>query len=450
MNDDERKTISYWWTTRDYTPNPPVEGEVEVDVAVIGGGYTGLSTAFHLRQADPSLDVLVLEQETVGFGASGRNAGFGMTLFGLTLAMTKLLHGRDAAVAAHHYMEKSVDYLWQMIQEHDLDCDAERSGFLRAATTPKYAKRIQHEVELAQKLGLEGIEWIDAAAMRSRADSKHFLGAWWEPRCVLLNPAKLAWELKRIAEAAGARIAEETPVSEIKREKKGGHYVITTPAGTVRARKIAIATNAFQTHFGGMQRKQIPVYTDIVLSEPLGDKLHQIGWKGREGIEDARNLIHYFRLTADDRLLMGGGNVRLSYGSNISPERDRDQNAAAHLQNFARQLFPVLEDVEFTHNWGGPVSVTVDMCPALGYVGKDKSAVYSYGCIGHGVSMTQYNGWALADLLLEKETERTEPFFVNGWTPPWPVEPFRMVLAAGIRGALSIEDSVHERGRLEY
>jgi glycine/D-amino acid oxidase-like deaminating enzyme len=432
--------VSYWWTTRPYTPDPALQGDATVDVAIIGGGYTGLSTAYHLKELDPSIDVLLLEQEAIGAGASGRNAGFGMTLFGLTLATTRLRFGAAGARQAHHYMEQAVDTLWRLIQQHGLECDAERPGFLRVATTPAYMRRIQHEIRLAESLGLEGISWLSGDEVRRRVDSPRFLGAWWEPRCVLLNPAKLAWEMKRVVTQRGVRIAEQTPVLEVSRAN--GRYRIRTPGGTVNARKIAFATNAFSVHFPQLRARQAPVITQIVLTEPLGERLETLGWQGREGLEDARNLIHYFRLTADNRLLMGGGDVGLVYDARLP--REYPEPAFRRLAQFIPQVFPALSGIKIAHRWGGPVSVTMDMAPALGYLGRERSAVYSLGCIGHGVSMTQYNGWTLAELLLERTSERTEAFFVNRWTIPWPPEPLRFGLATAIRQVMRWEDAWRE------
>jgi glycine/D-amino acid oxidase-like deaminating enzyme len=433
--------VSFWWTTAPYEPDPPLDGETETDVVILGGGYTGLSTAYHLKMLDPSLDVLLLEQEAIGHGASGRNGGFGMTLFGLTLSLTRLRFGGERTRQAHRYMERAVDHLWDLIQRNGLECDAERPGFLRLATIPAYARRIQHEIRVAESLGLEGIQWLSADEVRRRVDSPRFLGAWWEPRCVLLNPAKLAWEMKRLVKEAGVRIAEQTPVTEIARF--GDRYQIRTPRGAASARKIAFATNAFSIRFPQLHAKQAPIYTYIVLTEPLDERLETLGWRGREGLEDARNLIHYFRLTADNRLLMGGGDVRLVYDGRL--DGDRHEPTFGHLERFIPELFPSLAGVNVTHRWGGPVSVTLEMAPDLGYLGPDHSAVYSLGCTGHGVSMTQYNGWTLAELLLERTSERTEAFFVNRRAIPWPPEPLRFGLGAAVRQAMRCGDAWHER-----
>ncbi len=431
---------SYWLGTRPYQPGPPLEGDLDVDVAIVGGGFTGLATAHFLKKLQPSLKVALLEAEVIGYGASGRNGGFSMTLFGLTLSITVARFGRRRAREAHLYMERAVDLLRDLVAELGLDCDYEHPGFLRVATSEKYRRRILHEIELAHSLGLEGIEWMDAQRLAEEVSSPLFLGAWWEPRCGLLNPAKLAWSWRDVITAQGVEVHERTPVVEIRR--RGGKVQLGTPGGTVRADKLVLATNAWSHLIPGLRRKQVPAFTHIVLTEPLGEQhFREIGWRNRQGIEDARNLVHYFRLTADHRLLMGGRDISVAYGRDM----DRDLNAAvfARLEQDVRDMFPALVGVRFTHRWGGPVSVPVDMAPALGYLGG-RDVVYSLGCVGHGVSMTHLNGQTVADLVLERKTDLTEVFFVNRRTIPWPPEPIRWVVSRAILGTMRLEDRIHD------
>jgi len=278
-----------------YDPNPPLQEDTTVDVAIIGGGFTGMATACALKKEQPSLRVAVLEQEVVGFGASGRNGSFAMTVVGLGFGMMARLKGKQFVKDAHTYMERAVDGMEALIQENQLQCDYIRPGFLRMATTPKYVQRLQHDVQVVQSLGIQGIEWIDQDAARAKVNSEIYLGAVWEPRLGLVNPAKLVREEKRLA----------------------------------------------------------------------------------------------------------------------------------------RQ--------------GGPFSVTLDLTPALGFLG-DPRAVYSLGCIGHGVSMAHQNALTITDLLLERETENTACPFVNRTVIPWPPEPLRSVAMRSILGYLQIEDWFHERG----
>ena len=440
MNRDNFKEKSYWMTTREYAPGDPLEGDIDVDVAIVGGGFTGLSSAYHIKKAEPNLKVALLESEVIGFGASGRNGGFNMTLFGLTLSITALRFGKQKAREAHHYMERAVDYLRDLVAELRIDCDYEHPGFLRVATSEKYKKRILHEAELACKLGLEGIEWLDEAQTREQVQSPIYLGAWWEPRCGILNPAKLSWGWADVIRPMGVEVYENSPVAEIAREN--GKVRLDTPDGIVRADKVVMATNAWSHFFKELRRKQVPVWTHIVMTEPLTEKhFEEIGWQNRQGIEDARNLVHYYRLTADNRLVMGGRDVSLGYGEDM--EQDLNPVTFEGLKDDVREIFPALKEIQFTHEWGGPVSVPLDMAPAIGFAG-DKNVVYSLGTVGHGVSMTQLNGRTIADLILERKSDLTDVFFVNRRTIPWPPEPLRNLAIKAIRGYMHWEDRMYD------
>lgn len=423
-----------------YVPSPPLEGEAEVDVAIVGGGYTGLSTAFNLRLDEPALRVAVLEAYVVGYGASGRNGGFNMTLFGLEPAVTKALFGQQRTVEAHRYMERAVDYVRDLVQQHQIRSDYEHPGFLRAATTPGFVRRIQHDLEILTQMGISGIEWWEAERVRQEVDSPLFLGAWWEPRCGLLDPAKHVRELKRLAVESGAAVYEESPVQSIDR---GEGFVLQTPKGRLRAKQMVLATNAWSHLFPQLRRKQIPAFTHMVVTEPLTPAQHAaIGWKNRQGLEDARNFVHYFRLTVDNRIAMGGSDVSIAVGGDM--ERDLSPRVFDDLQRDVVLLFPALKGIRFAARWGGPVSVPIDMAPAIGFIG-DRRAIYSLGCVGHGVSLAQLNGRTITDLLLGKDSDLTRVWFVGRRTIPWPPEPLRFVASHAIRGYMRAEDAWYER-----
>lgn len=418
-----------------YTPNRPLEGDEVVDVAIIGGGYTGLATAYNLCRDQPGLRVAVLEAAIVGYGASGRNGGFSMTLFGLEPAVTKALFGQTRTIEAHRYMERAVDYVRDLIIRHQMRSDYEHPGFLRVATTPSHVRRIQHDLEILTRMGIGGLEWWGGERVRQEVESPRFLGAWWEPRCGLLDPAKHARELKRIAEEAGARVFEETPVHAIER---GARFAVRAAKGSLTAAKVVFATNAYSHLFPQLRRRQVPVFTHMVVSERLTqEQLATIGWRNRQGIEDARNLVHYFRLTADNRIAIGGSDVSISFGSNM--ERDRNARVFSDLERDLVYLFPGLAGIRFADRWGGPVSVPIDLAPAIGFVG-DRRAVFSLGCVGHGVSMAHLNGRTIADLLLERDTELTRVWFVGRKMIPWPPEPLRFVVSHAIRGCMRLGD----------
>jgi glycine/D-amino acid oxidase-like deaminating enzyme len=434
---------SFWLeqASSGYVESPALEGMVRADVLIIGGGFTGLSSAYHLKREHPGLRVVLVESDVVGFGASGRNAGFAMTLFGPTFGTTALRFGRQRAVEAHRYMEHAVSYIGELVRARNLSCDYEYPGFLRVATTPAYARRIQAEIELARSLGIDGIEWIDAESTRARVDSPTYLGAWHEPHCALINPARFARELKRVALTAGVEIYERSPVTNL---EFGAPIRAQTPHGAVEADKLVLATNAFSAQFPLLRARQCPVHTYIVLTEPLNAaQLDSIGWRGRQGVEDGRNLAHYYRLTPDNRLLAGGGDARYFYGNQTGV--DKHLPTFERLQQFVAETFPGLRGLKITHRWGGAISATLDLAPALGYVGADRRVVYSVGCMRHGVALSTLNGVTISDLIMERRSELTDVFFVNRRTVPLPPEPLRMPLANGILGVMRAQDAFDER-----
>jgi glycine/D-amino acid oxidase-like deaminating enzyme len=430
----------------DYQPEPSLAGDISVDVAVIGGGFLGMATAIALRRRDQAPSVAVLEAKTVGYGASGRNGSFAMTVIGLGFGTTAMLRGKPFLRRAHSYMEQCVDRMEGFIDEAGLDCGKIRPGFLRVATNASYVKRLQNQVSLMSSLGFRGIEWIDADATRKMVNSARYLGAMWEPRLLLMDPARLVREEKRHAMTLGAVVYENSPVlTVVKLPGPAAGYRLLTPHGSVSAAKLVYATNAYSHLFGELGRLQAPAFTYMIATEPLtSEQLSPIGWDGQQGLEDARNLIHYYRITPDRRIVMGGGPVGLGRGGDL--DRDSDEKAWHHLERHIAWLWPHLSGITVTHRLGGPFSVTMDLTPALGYLGRDRTAVYGLGCIGHGVAMSYLNGEVLADLLTgdgDGETARLCPF-VNRRVISWPPEPAATAARYAIRGYLQAEDAFYE------
>lgn len=444
MSADAHTAEGNFWTQskEPRAVHPAVAGDLTADVVIVGAGYTGLATAYHLKTAEPSLKVAVLDAETTGFGASGRNAGFIMTLFGASSGLMKSLHGKEKLAAAHSYMESAIDALEAMVNEHKIDCDFERSGFLKVATSPAYERRIKDEIELFQSIGAKGFEWLDAAQVAARVRSPTFMGACWEPHCGLLNPVKWVDALRRLAVARGAKVYEGTRVETVARE--GGKFRVATPGGTVTAEKVVFATNGYTHLIPGLASKQVPAFAYIVVTERLSEAQRaSIGWAGREGIEDGRNFMHFYRLTPDNRILAGGGPGLVPYGGNM--DHDAYPKAWAHLERFITATFPQLSGIRITHRWGGAFSVTSDSTPQIGTL-HGGAAVYSIGCTGHGVAMTHMNGRIIRDLVLGRRTELTDLWFVNRRSFPIPPEPIRSLAVRAVMAGMSLDDWWCERG----
>lgn len=436
--------VSNYWneSLEARAPLPALAGAASADVAVIGAGYTGLATAYHLKRTDPSLEVAVLEAETAGFGASGRNAGFVMTLFGASSAMMAGLHGRARVREAYRYAAFAIDGLEALIAEHGIDCDFARTGFLKVATSPRYARRIEKEIAFFHALGIADMAWLGPAELKERVASPTFLGGMLESHCGLLNPVKLADALRRLALAHGARLYEKTHAVAIARE--GAKFRVATPRGTLKAEKLVFATNAYSHLVPGMQSRQLPAFAYVIATEPLSeDKRTALGWAGREGIEDARNFMHFYRLTPDNRVIAGGGPGFLPYGARM--DYDASPEVWAHLERFIATTFPALSGVRVTHRWGGAFSVTFNSTPQIGTL-YGGAAAYAVGCTGHGVAMAHANAAILADLALERRTAQTEMWFVNRRSLPLPPEPFRSIGARAVASWLALEDWWCDRG----
>jgi glycine/D-amino acid oxidase-like deaminating enzyme len=438
MSDYKSKS---WWLEslpKDIVANPPLEGSQKADVTVIGGGYTGLSVGYHLKKIKPDADVRVIESDVCGYGASGRNGGFSMTLFGLTKGITKFRFNDEKARSAHRYMEEAVDYLHEVITQNAIDCDYERSGYLLVGTSPAQVKRVEHDFGIMERWGFGGVERWDQARLSREFNTDFYKLGWFEPRCGILNPAKLARGMKQVAESKGTVIYEQSPVKSFGRAN-GSKFVVKTEKGEIQSDFLVFATNAYSVLFPELKSLQRPAFTHIVMTEPLTAKqMESIGWGCRAGIEDARDLIHYYRLTRDNRIVMGGGDVSFGYGVDLN--KDLNEKIFAHLENHIIEIFPQLKGIKTTHKWGGPVSVTMDMAPVIGFLGNDKKVIFSLGCIGHGVSMTTYNGRAIAEMICGEKTSRTEMFFVGRKTFPWPSDLLTYGVSHAIRGFMKIED----------
>ncbi len=431
------KARSFWLGSLRYAESPPLEGAATTDYAVIGAGFAGLATAYFLRRAEPSARIVVIEAERVGSGASGRSAGFVSTSFGLSFAATARTFGRARARQAHHCMEQAVELVERLVRHNRIECEYERSGLLRVATTATYERRVREEVEAARASGLSGIEWLDAKAVRQQVDSPLFLGAAWEARAGLLNPGKLALGLKEVLQRAGVQFFEQTPARRI--ERKLGRLFVRTPKGGVLADRLAITTNAYSQQFPALAGKQVAMYMHAIASEPLRpDQLEALGWRRRQGVVDARHLERSYRLTGDGRLLIGGRNVSVPLG--FGSGHELSPRTFQGLEDDARVLFPALRRLRFPHRWGGPVSVPLQLVPAVGYLGSDR-IVYSLGCMGHGLALAHLNGWTLCDLLRGEKTERTEAFYVNRRVVAWPPGPLKTMLAVAVSSLMKAEDA---------
>lgn len=453
LNEAMMKNHSFWqYKYGAYTANAPLaRGSYETDVLVIGAGYTGLTCAREIRKDDKTMRVMVLDANEIGFGASGRNGGFNMTLFGVEPEVTLLRWGKEKTREAQAYMQKAVQYVKDLIESENLDSDYEHTGMLRVAYTDKQERRLRKTYELLADITNPGsFEYYSGEEIKKRLNCPHIKGAIYEPETGILDPSKHVRSLKKLAEREGAEIYENTKVIDISKDTTSA--VVRTDGATIRAKKLVIATNAWTHNLKSSPKVanvQAPVWTYQIVTDPLTpEQWKSINWEDRMSIEDNRQLVHYMRITKCGRITMGGGAIGVEYNDK-KMELWKNEKIWGDLEKHLKWMFPTLKDIKVHYKWGGCVSANVDMTPEIGFLG-DNNIIYSAGCIGHGVSLTQLNGRLIADLVLEKETSLTNFWIINRRAIPMP--PGKVLRFAGaklIEGILKTVDR-YEEGSLKH
>lgn len=407
---------SYWLGLDAYTPNDPLRGELRADVALIGGGFTSLWTAYLLLQEAPDLDVAILEANAIGYGASGRNGGFAMTLVHRTLTHLAAHVGDDGARRIYLAAKQAVEHIGKTVEAEAIACDAQPNGLITLSNSAPQDRIVHEEVETAQRLGLgSDFSFLDRDAARERIHSERIRCAFYEHACTLVNPARLARGLGRVVQRLGARVYEGTPVESWEEGSEG--VVMRTAGGTLRADRVLLAGNAYGTAWAATRRSLLPFYSYICLTRPLSAaEWESVGWDGREGAEDRRVGLHYFRPTVDGRILWGGRDP-VFQPNGPRAGYDRDEAVFRRLRESFDWFFPQLREVPFEHRWGGPIAVTGDFMPAVGWFDPARRRVaFAYGYNGHGVAISNVAAHAVADLFAGRESEWTELRFVGG--PP--------------------------------
>ncbi|MFF5254340.1 NAD(P)/FAD-dependent oxidoreductase [Streptomyces leeuwenhoekii] len=421
-------------------PEPALTGAETCDLLVVGGGYSGLWTALIAKERDPDRDVMVLEGREAGWAASGRNGGF---------CAASLTHGLSNGLTRwpdeiHRLQElgaRNLDAIERAVARHHLDCDFERSGEIDVATEPYQARELKEFHEELIRRGLaDGIEYLDAEAVREQVNSPTFRAGLYDRRGVaMLHPAKLAWGLKRACLRLGVRVHEHTPALTLR--PHGAGLSVRTPYGQVRARQVALGTNVFPSLVRRIRAYTVPVYDYALMTEPLtAEQLAAVGWRNRQGLGDSANQFHYFRLTADHRILWGGYDAVYPYGGRVRAEYDDRPETYAKLARHFFTCFPQLEGVRFTHAWGGAIDTCSRFSAFFGTAHQGRVA-YAAGYTGLGVGATRFGAEVMLDLLAGERTERTELEMVRTKPLPFPPEPFAWTGIALTKWSLARADA---------
>jgi glycine/D-amino acid oxidase-like deaminating enzyme len=424
---DQASSVPLWCDdSRRPQARAALRGDHDVDLAVVGGGFTGLWAALLALEENPGRDVVVLEGARLAWAATGRNGGF---------CSSSLTHGVGNGVARwpaempllQRLGAANLDAIEATITQRGIDCDFERTGELDVAVQPWQLEDLRGLHETLRELGEES-ELLSGAQTRALVSSPTYLGGLLDRRGVaMVNPARLAWGLADAIEGAGGRIHESTRV--LRMRSAGGRVELTTATthgtATIRARQVVLATNVFRSPLWRARAYVVPVWDHMIATEPLStSQLEALGWEGRSGVGDAGNQFHYYRLTSDNRVVFGGYDALYYYGSDLSSRRQRRPETEQMLYRHLLETFPGLKGVRITHTWGGAIDTSTRFSASwqLAHGGKVASVL---GYTGLGVGASRFGAQVCLDLLAGRDNERTRLEMVRRGPMPWPPEPVR-------------------------
>ena len=399
-------------------------------MVVVGAGFTGLWTAYYLLTTQPGLRVVVVEAETVGFGASGRNGGWCSALFPTGVAALARRHGRSAALAHQQAMRATVDEVARVVEHEGIDCHFAKGGTVSLARTAAQMARAEAQVAAARawQSGPSDRVLLGREGMAEHVRAVGALGGTYTPHCAAIQPLRLVRGLAAAVERHGGVVHEHTRATALE------PGVVRTTRGDVRARSVVRATEGYTPRLPGQRRRVVPLYSLMIATEPLSPRVWaEIGLERRETFNDFRHLLVYGQRTADGRLAFGGRGAPYHFGSRVRPSYDQDAKVFSSLWRVLTETFPVLAGSRVTHAWGGPLGVPRDWCAS---VGRDRATGLAWGggYVGDGVGTSNLAGRTLADLVLDRDSDLVRLPWVGHHSPRWEPEPLRWLgINAGLR-----------------
>lgn len=433
--------VSHWWTQIGApAPRPPHAGDLNVDVAIVGGGFTGLWTAYYLKRADPSLRIALLEARFCGYGASGRNGGWLTNTVTGGLEQYVATHGRDAAQRFRLALNDTVDEVIAVAQREAIDADIVKSGRLRVARSPAQRRRQRRAVESSTRWQGSDEVWLDAAEAREHINVHGMLGASWHPHCARIHPAKLATGLSDAVVRLGVDVFEGTRVREIR-----PHEAITQH-GRVRAEFVVRATEGFTSGIRGLRREWLPMNSSVIATAPIPESVwREIGWQRHEVLGDAAHVYMYAQRTADDRIAFGGRGIPYRWGSRTDRDGETQPITARTLRLLLVEFFPALSRIGIDHVWSGTLGVPRDWSATVD-LDRLTGLARAGGYVGTGVASTNLSGRTLRDLVLGRDTDLTSLPWVGHRVRRWEPEPLRWIATRVIYGAYRAADRHEYRG----
>ena len=434
--------VSFWYDEIGIPqPRPALSGPTSVDVCIVGGGFTGLWAAYYLKQADPTLRVLVVEQRFAGYGASGRNGGW---LFGGIAGSRERYaktHGRDAVIALQDAMNSTVDEVIDVADREGIDADIVKGGVLEVAYTPAQLERLRGFVEYEHSWGATDHVLLSIEESVARIGVANTFGGAFSPHGARIQPAKLVRGLADAVERLGVTIAEQTSVLEIQPRR------VVTDRGDVAADYVLRATEGFTAGIKGLRRSWLPMNSSMIVTDPLPQSAwDQIGWLGMETLGDMAHAYCYAQRTADGRIAIGGRGVPYRFGSQTDNDGSTQPQTVDALREILMRLFPSTADVPIAHAWSGVLGVPRDWCSTVG-LDRDTGLGWAGGYVGHGVATTNLAGRTLCDLVLDRDTDLTALPWVGRKVRQWEPEPFRWLGVHAMYATYRAADRQERSGR---
>jgi glycine/D-amino acid oxidase-like deaminating enzyme len=444
--------VSFWYSAAGLPEaRPRLAGSTTTDVCIVGGGYTGLWTAYYLKKADPTLHVTVLEQRFCGYGASGRNGGWLYGGFAGRGVYAKR-YGLDSAKRMQREMNASVDEVLRVATTEGVDADIFKGGVLEVARTPAQLARLRAFVDAEHAFGELDRELLGKRETAGRLAVFGALGATWSPHGARIQPAKLMEGLARVVADLGVQIYEDTTVLEIRPGGTGAPAQAVTSHGTVSARYVLRATEGFTSALRGEKRSWLPMNSSMIVTEPLPRSFwDSVGWEGRETLGDFAHAYMYAQRTVDGRIALGGRGVPYQFGSRTDMDGDTAQRTVDQLQAILADFFPAAADARIAHAWSGVLGVPRDWCSTV-ELDPVTGLGWAGGYVGSGVTTANLAGRTLRDLVLRDsasagDTELTALPWVGHKVRRWEVEPMRWLGVHALYVAYHTADRQERAGR---
>jgi putative aminophosphonate oxidoreductase len=440
--DDGR--VRSWWLrdARVDEQAPSLTGSRRADVCIVGGGFTGLWTALRVKELEPSADVVLIEADVCGGGASGRNGGFALTFWHHFLSLERVC-GSGEAIRLGHASAAAVEEIGGFCREHGVDAHYRHDGWLWTATNDAQLGAWASTVEALARHGVGPFVAVDPEEVAQRGGSRGHIAGVLEPACATVQPALLAQGLMRVARDQSVELFERSPMVALERSRP---LVVRTPSGSISADRVVIASGAWAAHLRELRRAFVIVASDIVITDPAPDVLERIGWRDGVSISDSRLMVHYYRTTHDGRIAFGKGGGRLAYGARIDASFSGPSPIAPLLTARLRATYPAFADVPIAASWNGPIDRTVDGLPFYFTLGRP-DLVCGAGYSGNGVGPSVLGGRILASLALGRDDEWSRCGLVR--TPPrgLPGEPWRHIGGRVVRGAVARKERAEDARR---